>query len=306
MAVNTPKQNEDVTNCLLIYNPKSGMKKLRHHQSLHTLLTTLKNNDFYPQVVSVNQLAALSKDDLPANRLVIVAGGDGTINAVVNKFIDQKITLGIIPFGTYNHLAKDLKIPLEITSCVELLLKGQVKKIDVAKVNDRFFLNNSSIGLYSKAVHYRLLFRTWAKWLAMTFATINVLKELPLLNASYEFEGKALTVRTPQVFVSNNAYEFELLKLTQRKTLEEGLLYLYINHSTSRYDFLKLLFDVLLRRKKHIKGKFAIQRVAKCQISVEKKLVAVTIDGEISHMKAPFCYEIQPRKLTVITSEEKR
>jgi diacylglycerol kinase family enzyme len=306
MAANKLKQNEDATNCLLIYNPKSGMKILKHQKGLSNILTILKDNNFIPRVVVVNRLAILSNKDLPASRLVIVAGGDGTINAVVNKFIEHEITLGIIPFGTYNHLAKDLNIPLDIASCVALIVKGKLKRIDVAKANGYFFLNNSSIGLYSEAVRYRLLFRKWVKWLAMTFATINVLKDLPLLKASYEFEGKELTVTTPLVFVSNNAYELDLLNLARRKTLEEGLLYLYINSSTSRSDFLKLLFGILLRRKKHIKGKFAIHAVTQCKISLAKKLVDITIDGEVLRVNAPLLYEIQPRKLTVITSEEQR
>ncbi len=306
MAVSTPNHNEEGTNCLLIYNPTSGARRLKHQKNLGELITILKDNHLYPKMVSVYQLAILSKEDLPQTRLVIVAGGDGTINAVVNKFIEEEITLGIIPFGTYNHLAKDLMLPQDYASCVELILKGSVKKIDVAKVNEVYFLNNSSIGLYSRAVRYRLLFRNWVKWLAMTFATINVLKELPLLKASYEFEGHLLTVTTPLVFVSNNCYELEFLKLARRQTLQEGLLTLYINSSVSRSDFLKLLFDVLFFRKKHIKGKFAIQSVTQCQINVEKKLVDVTVDGEVFRMSAPLLYKIQPRKLTVIISEETR
>jgi YegS/Rv2252/BmrU family lipid kinase len=90
--------------------------------------------------------------------LVIAAGGDGTINEVVNGLFEQnpddsakRPRLGVIPLGTGNDFASFMGIPEEIEEAVYLAVNGPESMIDVAKVNDRFFLNVSSGGIGAEA-----------------------------------------------------------------------------------------------------------------------------------------------------------
>src|SRR5215210_3549065 len=76
---------------------------------------------------------------------VIAGGGDGTINAVASTLVGTAKRLGVLPLGTLNHFAKDLKIPLDLEDAAKTVLDGQVARVDVGEVNGRIFLNNSSL-----------------------------------------------------------------------------------------------------------------------------------------------------------------
>src|SRR5205823_6107275 len=78
---------------------------------------------------------------------VIAGGGDGTINAVASVLVDTDRTLGVLPLGTLNHFARDLKIPLDVESAARVCLEGREARVDVGEVNGRVFLNNASLGL---------------------------------------------------------------------------------------------------------------------------------------------------------------
>src|SRR5204863_537876 len=79
--------------------------------------------------------------------LVIAAGGDGTIHAVANGLVGTQSTLGIIPTGTMNNLARSLNIPDTIPAACTTIVKGETRTIDVGKINDHVFLEVAGIGL---------------------------------------------------------------------------------------------------------------------------------------------------------------
>jgi len=100
--------------------------------------------------------------------LIIAGGGDGTVNAVSGVLAGTGTALGVLPLGTLNHFAKDLKIPLELEGAVEAAFKGDIVHVDIGEVNGHTFLNNSSLGLYPGLVQVResLQRSGYTKWLA--------------------------------------------------------------------------------------------------------------------------------------------
>src|SRR5207248_6027529 len=80
--------------------------------------------------------------------LVIVGGGDGTVAAAAAALAATETLLGILPLGTLNHFARDLGLPLNINEAVRLIASGPERRVDVAEMNGRIFINNSAIGLY--------------------------------------------------------------------------------------------------------------------------------------------------------------
>lgn len=287
---------------IVVYNRHAG-KSPKNSRYLAELKQQLAEQGILPRIIAVDQLHELRSEEVAKQCLVIVVGGDGTVRSTVEKFIENDIILGIIPAGTYNHLARDLNIPLGMTESIAVIAKGLTKHIDVAQVNDTIFLNNSSIGLYTKAVKYRRIYPHWMKWFATVIATFNVFRRLPLYKVDYHLKGKEVEVITPLVFIANNQYHLELLKLTQRKQLDEGMLYLYLNQSQSNWDFIKLLFNIILRRKKKIRGKFSIIATESCRLYFQKKFVDIAVDGEVKCLATPLLYKIS-KKLTVIIPEE--
>lgn len=85
--------------------------------------------------------------------MIIAAGGDGTINEVINGIIGTKAVLGIIPLGTINILAQELGISSNFTRSLETLFSGEVKSIDIGKVNDRYFVSMAGFGIDSYAIY---------------------------------------------------------------------------------------------------------------------------------------------------------
>src|SRR4051812_8481424 len=79
---------------------------------------------------------------------VLVAGGDGSIGSAADALIGTDVELAILPSGTLNHLAKDLLLPLDLETAARVAQEGHAVAVDSAVVNNRTFLNTSSVGAY--------------------------------------------------------------------------------------------------------------------------------------------------------------
>ena len=78
--------------------------------------------------------------------IVVAIGGDGTINEIVSSLINTDVWLGIVPIGSGNGLARGLGIPISIRRAIKLITVGNVRIIDVGKVNENFFVTTSGFG----------------------------------------------------------------------------------------------------------------------------------------------------------------
>jgi diacylglycerol kinase family enzyme len=172
------------------------------------------------EIVRLAQHAAESDADL-----VVAGGGDGTISTVASAILETGKTLGILPLGTLNNFSKDLGIPQNLNAAVRVVAQGVVKGIDLAEVNGRVFINNSSIGLYPKMVVRReqqqhKLGR--GKWSAAFWASLRVFRISPFLKVDIELDGKVFERKTPFVFVGNNEYEMDMYNIGRRPSLKAG------------------------------------------------------------------------------------
>src|ERR1051325_2073970 len=79
-------------------------------------------------------------------KVLVAAGGDGTVNTVAAATIDSGKILGVLPLGTLNHFARDMNIPFDPDAAANTIVAGHTTTVDVAEVNSRIFLNNSSLG----------------------------------------------------------------------------------------------------------------------------------------------------------------
>jgi len=140
----------------LIFNAISGRSEESPHQ-LAEILNEMQNQYILPEVYMVrsdSQVEAIVHSAIKGGiKLVVVAGGDGTIDSVVGAMIGRSATLGIIPIGTRNNLAYNLGIPGTIPGAVALLREGRRLKIDVGKIRhgraSRWFLEDATLGLLS-------------------------------------------------------------------------------------------------------------------------------------------------------------
>ncbi|MGI8482139.1 MAG: diacylglycerol/lipid kinase family protein [Chthoniobacterales bacterium] len=259
-----------------------------------------------PRIVQpdhTQNISALAREGASSSEETIVAaGGDGTVNAVAAELAGTDKILGVLPLGTLNHFAKDLHIPFALEDAARTVVEGHVAPVDVAEVNGRIFINNSSLGLYPRIVSQREAQQhrlARGKWAAFFWATVQAFHRFPFLNLRINFEGKRLTRRSAFLFVGNNPYEIAGFKLGGRSTLNSGKLGLYLTHRTGRLGLFRLALRALFGRVDQAKD-FEAFRVEEATIEARKPRLLVATDGEVNWMEAPLLYRTRPNALRVI------
>jgi diacylglycerol kinase family enzyme len=258
------------------------------------------------------EISAISHEGLPAAArravashadVLVLGGGDGTLSAGAAALAGNRKPLGILPLGSFNHFAKDVGIPLDLDEAVATIERGHVTEVDVGAVNDRVFLNNSSIGLYPSAVAQREELRHQhggGKWPAMLNACVDVFRRFPLLDVTLQADDRAVSLTTPFVFVGNNRYEMSLFSLGKRASLQDGELSVYLTRNAGRMGLLRLAFRALLGRLEQDRD-FRSVMLPEVEIRTRRHALRVSLDGEVARMASPLRYTIRPRALRVLT-----
>jgi YegS/Rv2252/BmrU family lipid kinase len=247
-------------------------------------------------ILSLAKIAADSDAEI-----IVAGGGDGTISAVATEVYRTGKTLGVLPLGTLNNFSKDLNIPPDLKSAIKIIVEGETQTIDLAKVNDRIFINNSSIGLYPRIVRKREQQQRlgYGKWRAAAWATLRMFRLSPFLKVRIELDGRSFERKTPFVFVGNNSYEMDLYNIGRRPKLDDGKLSVYFLHRGGHWGVIMLLFHTLTGQVKQWRD---FEEVSTDSISIKtrRKRISVAFDGEVSTLETPLNYEIIPKALKVL------
>lgn len=232
---------------------------------------------------------------------IVAGGGDGTINAVASTLVETGKSLGVLPLGTLNHFAKDLRIPLDLQGSVQTIIANYVVPVDVGEVNGHIFLNNSSLGLYPNLVHEREQHQQLGhgKWPAFVWAAFSVMRMYPFLDVRLNVDGRELSSRTPFVFIGNNEYHMESFNIGGRARLDGGQLSLYFSHRTRRLGLAMIGLRALLGRAE-TSEEFIAMLTTDVSIETPRRRIRVATDGEVIMMKPPLRYRIRPGALNVI------
>jgi diacylglycerol kinase family enzyme len=259
------------------------------------------------------QVVAMNEDDDPADAarrasvhepVVVACGGDGTVSSVAAALCDTSTALGILPAGTLNHFAKDLKIPLDLREAVAVVTAGHVRRIDVGDVNGRTFVNNSSIGVYPSIVDQReaLQRQGHRKWTAMLLAIARVLRRHRGITVTVDVDGVRRRWRSPFVFIGNNRYSTDGRALGTRMRLDEGWLFVYLTPRLRTRDLPRLLMKAIVGRA--AARDFEIVPAKEVWIDTrDARPTRVAVDGEVVTMEMPLHYRARPAALTVLAPE---
>jgi len=238
-------------------------------------------------------------------KAIVVGGGDGSVSSVAASVIDSDKVLGVLPLGTLNHFARDLGIPFDLEAAARTIVAGHTTTIDVAEVNKRIFLNNSSLGLYPIIVREREKRERLGsgKWPAFVWATIQALRRYPFLDVRLRINEHFVDRTTPFVFVGNNEYVMDSFNIGLRNRIDRGVLSIYITHRTSRLKLISLALRALIGRLRDDKDFLALSS-RELKIETPHKRLRVAFDGEIEVMKPPLEYRVRTRALRVIVPKE--
>jgi diacylglycerol kinase family enzyme len=287
----------------VLVNPQSGTEASDPERLDELFRKTGGEADIQP-TASPDEMRARAEKLVAAHApLIVVGGGDGTVNAVASVVAGTETALGVLPLGTLNHFARDAGIPVALDAAVETAVKGKPRQVDVAEVNGRMFVNNSSIGLYPAAVRLREKQRRHlggGKWPAMLWALHTVLRSHPFLDLTLERDGVVQQRRTPFVFIGNNSYSMQGFTIGLRERIDCGVLSVYLMRRPRRFGLLLLALRALFGRL-HQAEDFEAATTCELRIDSRHKRVLVATDGEVAAADMPLVYRIHPRALRVIT-----
>lgn len=285
----------------MFFNPSSGVKL--PPGELAAIATAAEERGL--ELVHVTRdidIAAITRERLRIGRaLVVAAGGDGTIHHVVQSLVhNPDATLAVIPVGTYNHFARDLGIPIDWRAAFDVAIEGETRVIDAARINDRYFVNNVSMGLYPELVARREeRGREYPRWKARVYAFFATLRKYPHVTIAVETEHHQEVIRSHVFIVSNNSYDLSRIGIdAPRATLTEARLAVYWLPHLRRLALAKLGAHYLAGRVHSTPG-FRSFRTSRLKVQSRRKTLHVGIDGELFTMETPLTVTIVPQGLQV-------
>ncbi len=201
--------------------------------------------------------------------LVIAAGGDGTVNEVVNGLANSDVVLGVIPMGTANVFSIEIDLPMEIKAVCQVIAQGNTRKIDLGKANDRYFTCMAGVGFDAY-----VLKKSDSKWkkiygaLAYIFIGIWNLCTYKFKKIIVKIDDQPLPKKGYFLVVGNSKCYGGDMSFTSQASLDDG----YLDVCLFRYKNVLAIFNYLWGLNKGNVDKHLIVDYFKCEkISIAKK-----------------------------------
>jgi len=237
--------------------------------------------------------------------LVVAVGGDGTLAAVAQSLAGSTIPLAPLPGGTVNALASDLGYPADLAAACERALAGSVRRIDVAYIGDRVFMNNVVFGAYSDMADAREDFReaeTLSHTLEAAAQMVQAFAGAQPQNFAVQSDGTTVRVRSASLMVSNNIYTGAELLRPNRARLDEGVLGLYLMQSIDGAQVAARLVEALTGQLE-TSDAIQIRRCGACRVQTDSRVQTVSVDGENMQLGDEVEFRIRPKHLAVLAPQ---
>ncbi|MFM1654730.1 diacylglycerol kinase [Brevibacillus sp. B_LB10_24] len=271
----------------LIYNPTSGRENVRRR--LADILEVLETAGYETSAHATRGEHDASEEAEQAVRrgfdLVIAAGGDGTIYEVINGIAEKKNrpALGIIPCGTSNDFARAVGIPKSVTRSCEIIASGKTKKIDLGKINDRYFINIAGGGSLTELTYeVPIKMKTMIGQLAYYVKGIEKLPFIHPTHVRMETRERVVVDEEIMLFLIANSHSVGgFNRIAPKADLTDGKLDCIVLKKTSLPEFIRLATMAL--KGDHIKDPNVIyfQTNYVKATSLDAKTVQLNLDGEL-------------------------
>ncbi len=229
---------------------------------------------------------------------VVAAGGDGTINEVVNGIAGSEVTLGILPIGTMNVFAAELGLPTNIDKAWEVILAGKSRRVDLARANEQYFVQLAGVGLDAQIVQAT----SWES--KKSFGPLSYVisgaqiaaRKPPCLVV--EHDGKS--VEGSFVLIGNGRYYGGPVAVFKDAQIDDGKLDVLIFKNLGYLDIVRYLGTIFMGKHTDLADVeyFQTNRV---QVSSAQD-VPVEVDGEVV-LQLPVTFRISSRRLKVAVPE---
>nr|ACO70912.1 diacylglycerol kinase catalytic region [uncultured Verrucomicrobiota bacterium] len=281
---------------LIILNPaarsekaRSTWKEIQKFASVTTRLTSAPGD--------ARALAAWAVEK--GFRAVVAAGGDGTINEVVNGLAGSDVTLGVLPVGTMNVFAAELGLPGDLKAAWQVVREGITRKVDLARANDQYFIQLAGVGLDAQALQET----TWES--KRSFGPLSYLVSAAQIAARVPprllVEAEGIEREGSFVLVGNGRYYGTRLAFFKDAKVDDGKLDVLIFKNLGYLDIARYLGTILMgihTEQKDVEYFQTKRAIVRCD-----RPVPVEVDGEVA-TESPVTFRISSRKLRVFVPEE--
>lgn len=214
-------------------------------------------------------------------RTIIVGGGDGTISSVVHALAETDSTLGLLPLGTGNQLARDLGIPSDIAEAAKVIAGGRSCAIDLARVNNEAFINVATLGL-TTAIARNLdptVKRLFGRF-AYSLAVARALRTTKPFRARFRWMNQEEEVEAIQIVVGNGRFHAGGLVVAPDAQITDSSLDVYAVRTGPPKQLAAALLDLSLGRHNQSEWLFAF-RAQEFMLEIDPRM-PVTVDGEVT------------------------
>lgn len=234
--------------------------------------------------------------------LVIIGGGDGTLNAAAQALIQCDLPLGILPLGTANDFARTLGIPASLPEAVRIIAAGQRRNVDLGEVNGHLFLNVSSVG-FSASLARNLTAAAKKKWgtLGYALAALRLLRQSRPFSATLQVDGQQLPIKTVQFSVGNGRFYGGGMTIEKDAAPDDGRLDAYSLEVRHWWQILAL-FPALRRGTQGRWG--SVRTLSGTQFTLHtRRAHDINADGEIIG-RTPAHFRLIPAAIAVFAPEK--
>jgi YegS/Rv2252/BmrU family lipid kinase len=245
----------------------------------------------------VRQLGAWILAHRSTADLVIIGGGDGTLNAAAEALVEAGLPLGILPLGTANDLARTLEIPVDPIEASRVIVDGETHPIDLGRVNGKHFFNVASLGL-SVHVARELGVEVKRRWgvLGYPLSLWRALGQHQSFRAEIGCNGRRARVRTIQISIGNGRHYGGGMTIAADAAIDDGLLDVV---SVAPQGLLELIVNLpAFRWGRHERAPM-VRHWRCCEIEIRTaEAMPINTDGEVT-TQTPATIVVVPRALAV-------
>ncbi len=237
---------------------------------------------------------------------VVVAGGDGTINAVAQAVLPTGRPFGIVPQGTFNYSPRAHGIPLETTAAAQALLTARIKPVQVGLVNERVFLVNSSLGLYPELLQDREQYKREygrRRSVALMAGLRTLMQEHRPLQVEIEHDSGREVLHTLSIFIGNNPLQLEQVGLPQAEDVQRRRLAAVVVKPVGRMRLVFLGVRGLLGQLAEAESvrDFSFRTMTVQPLGgAARRPMKVAVDGEIFSSQPPLQFSVAPQTLMLM------
>lgn len=294
-----------MTKAMIIVNPSSGAEESENYTEKLKKQLDAVAAEFVIKKTKKSGDAKEFAEEAALNdyEAVFVLGGDGTVSEAVNGLMlhESKLPLGIIPLGTVNNVARAIGIPMNPEKAIDSLEQLTVQKIDVGKLNDRFFISSTSVGPIPESVQeVDVDMKTKFGVFAYLIEGIKALKNDETYTFELDIDGEKWTAEYSLLLIAMSNFVGGVGTIIPEAAIDDGLIHLVTLKETTAKEKLSLVPE-LFQNKEYTKDQLEHRSFKKARIRLVEdidKEINCTVDGD-KGQTFPLEIEVLPQALSV-------